>query len=190
MGDAPNHVVLIHEEGGSGGTRARNRARQRPIWCAGAARCWCILLEHQSTADHWMVLRLLRYVVRIWEHWLREHPEARRLPAVVPVVVSHDPQGWRAPVGLEEALDVDGATLEALRPHLPLFRMVLDDLTGTSDDALRARAASALARVVLGLLKHARDFGRFHDEMVAGGARLSRFVEEGFRWPGRLARTA
>jgi hypothetical protein len=125
-----------------------------------------VLLEHQSTADHWMVLRLLRYVVRIWEHWLREHPEARRLPAVVPVVVSHDPQGWRAPVSVEEVLDVDGATLEALRPHLPLFRMVLDDLTGASDDALRARAASALARVVLGLLKHARDFGRFYDEMA------------------------
>jgi hypothetical protein len=125
-----------------------------------------VLLEHQSTADHWMVLRLLRYVVRIWEHWLREHPEARRLPVVVSVVVSHDPQGWRAPVSVEEVLDVDGATLEALRPHLPLFRMVLDDLTGASDDALRARAASALARVVLGLLKHARDFGRFYDEMA------------------------
>jgi hypothetical protein len=125
-----------------------------------------VLLEHQSTADRWMVLRLLRYLVRIWEHWLREHPGARGLPPVVPVVVSHDPQGWRAPVGLEQTLDVDGATLEALRPHLPLFRMVLDDLTGESDDALRARAATALARVVLGLLKHARDFGRFYDDMA------------------------
>jgi hypothetical protein len=125
-----------------------------------------VLLEHQSTADHWMVLRLLRYLVRIWEHWLRKHPEAGRLPAVVPVVVSHDPQGWRAPVGLEEVLDVDAATLKALRPHLPLFRMVLDDLTGATDDELRRRAASALARVVLGLLKHARDFGTFYDHMA------------------------
>jgi hypothetical protein len=135
-----------------------------------------VLLEHQSSADHWMVLRLLRYLVRIWEHWLREHPGARRLPPVVPVVVAHDPQGWRAPVGLDEALAIDADTLEALRPHLPLFRMVLDDLTGASDDALRARAATAMARVALGLLKHARDFGRYYAEMTRWGSVLIEMV--------------
>jgi hypothetical protein len=76
------------------------------------------------------------------------------------------------PVGLDEALDADDATLEALRPHLPLYRMVLDDLTGVSDDALRRRVASTLARVTLGLLKHARDFGRFHGEMARWAAIL------------------
>jgi predicted transposase YdaD len=139
-----------------------------------------VLLEHQSTADPWMVLRLLRYMVRIWERWLRDHPETRRLPPVVPVVVSHDPQGWRVPVGLEEALDIDDATLKALRAHLPLFRMVLDDLTAVSDDALRRRAASTLARVTLGLLKHARDFGRFHREM----ARWTAILVEMLTGPG------
>jgi hypothetical protein len=98
----------------------------------------------------------------------------------VPVVVAHDPQGWRAPVGLDEALAIDADTLEALRPHLPLFRMVLDDLTGVSDDALRRRAASTLARVTLGLLKHARNFGRFHDEM----ARWAGILIEMFTGPG------
>jgi predicted transposase YdaD len=35
-----------------------------------------VLLEHQSTVDRWMALRMLRYVVRQLEHWRQEHPES------------------------------------------------------------------------------------------------------------------
>jgi predicted transposase YdaD len=46
-----------------------------------------VLVEHQSSDDPLMALRVLRYVTRIWDQYEREHPKARRLPAVIPLVV-------------------------------------------------------------------------------------------------------
>jgi predicted transposase/invertase (TIGR01784 family) len=44
-----------------------------------------ILLEHQSSVDRWMALRMLRYVVRQLEHWRQEHPGSALLPVIIPV---------------------------------------------------------------------------------------------------------
>ena len=41
--------------------------------------------------------------------------------------------------------------------HLPQFEMMLDDLGAQSDDSLRARAISALGRLCLFCLRHARE---------------------------------
>lgn len=38
-----------------------------------------VLLEHQSTAPDWMPLKLLGYMVRIWEDYLRDNPHAERI---------------------------------------------------------------------------------------------------------------
>ncbi|MFY0578142.1 Rpn family recombination-promoting nuclease/putative transposase [Cystobacter fuscus] len=61
-----------------------------------------VLLEHQSTVDRWMALRMLRYVVRQVERWRQEHPECSRLPVILPLVMYHGPEepgarrgGWR-----------------------------------------------------------------------------------------------
>ena len=35
-----------------------------------------LLVEHQSSADPLMAFRMLRYVTRIWDHHLRDHPRA------------------------------------------------------------------------------------------------------------------
>jgi predicted transposase/invertase (TIGR01784 family) len=35
-----------------------------------------VLLEHQSSVDRWMALRMLRYVVRQVERWRQEHPDS------------------------------------------------------------------------------------------------------------------
>ena len=47
-----------------------------------------VLLEHQSSADRWMLLRLLRYMLRIWEWFLTNTPKAKRLPAIIPLVLN------------------------------------------------------------------------------------------------------
>src|SRR5690606_29154954 len=43
-----------------------------------------LLFEHQSARDPWLSLRLLRYLLRIWEEHLRRHPETERLPPILP----------------------------------------------------------------------------------------------------------
>src|SRR5690348_952950 len=52
-----------------------------------------LLFEHQSTVDPLMPFRLLQYMVQIWERHLQAHPDDRRLPPIVPVVLHHSRSG-------------------------------------------------------------------------------------------------
>jgi hypothetical protein len=69
-----------------------------------------VLIEHQSSPDRMMPLRMLRYLMRIWERYLEEHPKAKRLPMIVPLVVYQGTRQWTHPVELSELLDVDPET--------------------------------------------------------------------------------
>jgi predicted transposase/invertase (TIGR01784 family) len=53
-----------------------------------------VLAEHQSKVDPWMAFRLLCYLVAIWKGHRAQHPRARKLPAILPIVVHHSPTGW------------------------------------------------------------------------------------------------
>ncbi len=103
-----------------------------------------VLFEHQSSFDSTMPLRLLRYMVRIWEQWRDSHPEARLLPVIVPIVLHHGDAAWRAPPELAAMIDASPEMLEATRPWVPHFRFILDDLAALSLDALGASEASHL----------------------------------------------
>ena len=115
-----------------------------------------VLFEHQSTVDALMPFRMLRYLVRIWDGWLRDHPEGTRLPLILPLVLYHGAQGWTAPLALQDLIDLEPAHLAEAQPFIPHFRLLLDDLSALSDDELRLRSASALVPLVLYLLKNAR----------------------------------
>lgn len=115
-----------------------------------------VLLEHMSYVERLYAFLVLRYLVRIWEDFLKKHPDAQALPAILPLVIHHSETGWTAKVRFEELIDVDAETLAILGDHIPRFRFLLDDLSATSDEALRARVMSAFGRLVLFCLKHAR----------------------------------
>ena len=53
-----------------------------------------VLLEHQSTADQWLRLRLLGYCVQVWQQWHRNHEDEERLPLLVPLVFYQGAQRW------------------------------------------------------------------------------------------------
>jgi len=94
-----------------------------------------VLLEHQSTQDRLMPLRFFQYTERLWSRWLREHPNAARLPAVLPVIVYHGREPWTAPVRLTELLDLAPAAVAGLQPHVPELAIVLDDLSQRTQPA-------------------------------------------------------
>ncbi|WP_257459471.1 Rpn family recombination-promoting nuclease/putative transposase [Archangium lipolyticum] len=118
-----------------------------------------VLLEHQSTVDGWMALRMLRYVVRLVEHWRQQHPESAVLPVILPLVMYHGPEGaWTAPRRVEDLFDLpegeeEGARWRAL---VPRFEYLLDDLTAERAEALMARPGPPLARLVLLVLRYGR----------------------------------
>ncbi|MBX7196344.1 MAG: Rpn family recombination-promoting nuclease/putative transposase, partial [Sandaracinaceae bacterium] len=113
-----------------------------------------LLFEHQSTVDERMAFRLLRYMVRIWERVLGE-ATADALPLVVPIVVSHAPEGWTAPRRFEEIFALPHRSAEVLS-FVPRFRYVVDDLAKTSPQELEARLLTALAELALSLLRDLR----------------------------------
>ncbi|WP_437946494.1 Rpn family recombination-promoting nuclease/putative transposase [Sorangium sp. So ce296] len=136
-----------------------------------------VLFEHQSTTHPLMAFRLLAYMVRIWQRHLERHPEATRLPAILPVVLHHDETCWSAAVSFQELLDVPPGTLALMAEHVPQFRFVLDDISKEEDDALRARAMTALGRLVLWCFRLARD-PRDLEERVSAWREVLREVHQ------------
>lgn len=135
-----------------------------------------LLIEHQSSSDPLMALRMLRYVMRIWDRHLDLNPTATKLPAVIPLVVYHqrDHRQWNAPTQLLDLVDLDPDTAEATREYLPQFAFLLDDLTVVQEQALRARPLTPLARMTLLLLKITAgnphlvaDLSRWEDQLQA-----------------------
>jgi hypothetical protein len=114
-----------------------------------------VVLAHQSTQPPLMAFRLLRYVVRVWERWLDDHPGAPRLPVVAPLVLHHGPRRWAAPRALSDLYDLPRGILAGTRAILPELRFALDDLAATDEQALLARPAPPFAAAALCLLQAA-----------------------------------
>ena len=116
-----------------------------------------VLLEHQSTVDRWMALRMLRYVVRQVERWRQEHPESAVLPLILPLVMYHGPEGaWTAPRRVEELFALPEEGREQWQALVPRFEYLLDDLTAEREEALRARPGPPLARLAWLVLRYGR----------------------------------
>jgi predicted transposase/invertase (TIGR01784 family) len=125
----------------------------------GAETLVYVLFEHQSTlpTEGLMAFRLLRYQVRIWERWRADHPNAKTLPIIVPVVMYHGQVRWSEPLSFDALLDVPAAARPGLESLLVRFAYLLYDLSEISDDELRQSATTtALAKLVMICFKHAR----------------------------------
>ncbi|WP_375769133.1 Rpn family recombination-promoting nuclease/putative transposase [Archangium gephyra] len=118
-----------------------------------------VLLEHQSTVDPWMALRMLRYVVRQVERWRQEHPKSEKLPLIIPLVMYHGAEGtWTAPRRVEDLFDLPEGQEKQVqwRALVPRFEYLLDDLTAEREEALSARAGPPLARLAWLVLRYGR----------------------------------
>lgn len=131
-----------------------------------------LLFEHQSTPDRWMALRLPGYALRVQRRWLDDHASARLLPWVVPLVLYHGRQPWRAARDYADLLDLGGTDATGLR--LPSFPYLLLDLSHTPEQDLRL---DALGLLVTRLLRHAWD-GDLWDRLPSWGPVLSQVLRE------------
>jgi predicted transposase YdaD len=136
-----------------------------------------VLLEHQSSVDPWIPLRLLEYQLRIWGRWRSDHPEAARLPRIVPVVLYHGERAWTGSTQFEDLLEeLSGADAAELRGLTADFRFLLDDLTRSSDDQLRGRALDAASLLTLLMLKHARSADDLRERLLSWASLMSQVV--------------
>lgn len=110
-----------------------------------------ILFEHQSTDDRWIALRLLAYMVRIWEKALRAESSLKKLPPIVPIVLAQSNKLWQAPVRFSDLIEVPSNPATDLVAHTPdfsyrlveLYRIPFDKILGTPMGILTLRALKA-----------------------------------------------
>jgi len=122
------------------------------------------LFEHQSQVDKWMLLRLLSYMVEIWQELLKANPRLERLPPIVPVVLYQGPSRWTVSTRLLDRLDLPGPLAAELRRYQPAFEHLLIDLSQVKTEDLKG---DLLGRLGLGLMK------------AAAEDRLEKWLEQG-----------
>jgi hypothetical protein len=128
-------------------------------WRDGGEAFVYLLFEHQSgpPTEGRMAERMLSYQVRIWDHWRADHPKAKTLPTILPIVMYHGASPWPEPRSFDALLDVPTGLRAALEPYLVRFTYLLHDLSQISDDELRDGAMrTALAKLVAMCFKYAR----------------------------------
>ena len=79
-----------------------------------------LLLEFQSTVDHFMAVRILGYLGLLYQDIIRtgELKTQDKLPPVLPVVLYNGARPWQAPVNLDPLIHPAPAGLENYRPHI------------------------------------------------------------------------
>jgi len=87
-----------------------------------------VLFEHQREPDRLMVLRLLFYLVKIWERHLASDSRSPRLPFILPLVLYQGKTPWNASLFLRDLVELPG---DDLRGFVPDFTYGLESLQGT-----------------------------------------------------------
>jgi len=117
--------------------------------------CFYILLEHQSTPDPLMALRVLEYITLVWQNHRKtaEHSTPLRLPVVIPVVLYPGPGQWRSARRLRDLMEIPPGIRDWVDSFSPDCRFCLIELAGLPMDRL---ADGATARAILSALQAQR----------------------------------
>ncbi len=151
----------------------RSEVQPRPLTGAGGARAadlvfearlvtpdgegdvqLAILLEHQSTPDPWMPVRLLGYLHGLLERQRSEPSRGRPMP-VIPVVLYHGEAPWPAETSLADWLQLPPAVRALVSDFLPDFRYILEQRRPPHPDAYPE--PTLIVRVVRVILDHGRN---------------------------------
>ena len=109
------------------------------------------LFEHKSHPYKRTHLQTLRYVLKIWDAYLKDNPRAN-LPVVVPIVVYHGQTKWPWSERLSKSLI--NVSNEALKPYIPDFEFILVDLSQYSDDELKGIVMLQAALLLFKYVSH------------------------------------
>jgi len=141
-----------------------------------------VLVEHQSANHPSMPLRMLGYLVRVWERFLGQQQRPVPLPAIVPVLISHVPGGWTAPTAFDAMFAPDPVTIGAA-PFVPRFELCVLDLAHRTDEEIRTWTLGTFQKLALAMLRDARDHTRLPETLAAWGDHLHDLHEVALRAP-------
>ena len=89
-------------------------------------------------------------MVGIWHRWLKNHANAKRLPAIIPLVLYQGPQAWKAQEGIVDLIEQPPGMAEALSSYIPYFSYERVDLAQIDKEGI---GGHILHQLGLGLMK-------------------------------------
>lgn len=143
------------------------------------------LIEHQREVEALMIFRMGLYMWRLWEHLVREQPQRKTLPPIVPLLLHNSETGWTAATAFEEIIAGQGPVRKALDRHIPHFALRLVDVSDGRAHDLVDEALTELARLMLWCLSVAFDDERLEQEIRR--RRVGKALLEARRGPNRRA---
>jgi predicted transposase/invertase (TIGR01784 family) len=106
-----------------------------------------ILFEHKYWQDWFVCLQLLKYMVRIWELFLKQNKDARYLPVIFPLVLYHGKPQWEISQNFISLFE-DPA---GFKPYIPDFSFDLQDVSHMADEDIHG---SPLLKMILTTFKY------------------------------------
>jgi predicted transposase/invertase (TIGR01784 family) len=101
----------------------RTRYRAKPVLVY-------ILIEHKSYPYRWTVLKMLAYMVRIWEKMIAHNQRLKALPPIIPVIFYHGSRRWTLPLDFASFVECP----EGFSVYVPNFRTILFNLEDRRDE--------------------------------------------------------
>ena len=93
-----------------------------------------------------MNLQLLRYQVKFWDQFRKQHPKEKHLRAVVSLVLYHGRKPWQIPGRFRPFVVPDDRELDSF---IPDFGYHLCDLSALSDEEIRGGVYARITQLVL-----------------------------------------
>lgn len=140
----------------------------------GVSNSLYLIVEHQSTPDKWMSLRMLRYTTYIIERHFKNNCK-KSIPLVHGIVIYHGNQPYPYPTDIVDLIDAPREMIP--EDFLKSFQLI--DLNQIDDELLKKRASVGVMEY---FLKHifARDFLPFIQQIIDTLSELDKFGYRNF----------
>jgi predicted transposase/invertase (TIGR01784 family) len=106
-----------------------------------------LLMEHKSDEDHLSGFQLLTYIVGVWRLHLKQNPNAKTLPVIIPVLIYHGSKKWSLDTNLNSLFNVP----DYLKDYIPVFNFHLQDISHIPDEEIKG---AVLLRILFKTLKY------------------------------------
>lgn len=106
-----------------------------------------LLFEHKSWEDWFICLQLLKYMVKIWENYLKQEKNKKYLPVIIPLVIYHGERKWKIDKNFISLF----ADPEDLEEYIPDFSFNLYDISHMPDEELKG---TVLLKIILIAFKY------------------------------------
>jgi predicted transposase/invertase (TIGR01784 family) len=114
-----------------------------------------LLLEHQRKSQHWMPVRIFKYIAIIWDH-LRRTSKSRSIPLVYPLIIYNGDKPYKHSLNLSDLIEPEAS--KKIFANLFTEPFCLIDLPSIEDETLRQAAQDRVKGIALLMtLKHTFD---------------------------------